>query len=162
MSINGTPHKACPRCGQSDHLQATVCQRCGHQFRSQFDVPQQTQVFPPLPPPTFPPQMLTPSPGYLPPGYYQAPPGTHSVGVAVLLSLVLTGAGQFFNRQTGKGCMFLFGGVGVVVFSLILSFFTFGLALLLIPAWWIWALVDAALIGSKINRGVPVGPWDFS
>lgn len=34
------PHKICPRCGQPSALTMMVCQRCGHQFRTQFQAGQ--------------------------------------------------------------------------------------------------------------------------
>ena len=42
--------KTCPSCNQPARIYATVCENCGHVFRTQFLPPlDQTQVLPPLP-----------------------------------------------------------------------------------------------------------------
>lgn len=42
----GPTHKQCPACGQPVLLDAGICPRCGHQFRTQFTPPpNQTQAF---------------------------------------------------------------------------------------------------------------------
>ena len=38
-------YKCCPRCSQLTTLDAQVCQRCGHQYRTNFLASQQTQTF---------------------------------------------------------------------------------------------------------------------
>ncbi len=39
-------YKICPRCGQTASLQASVCQKCGRQYRTQFVPFDQTTVIP--------------------------------------------------------------------------------------------------------------------
>ena len=75
--------------------------------------------------------------------------------------MLLLGAGQWYNYQSGKGALFLFGGLFFALFCLILALFTFGLGLLLIPLLWIYNIVDTVVIANKINSGAPVGPWDW-
>lgn len=180
-------YKTCPQCGQTAMLNAPACQRCGYEYRTQFDPSQQmlqptdpqyssTQAPPTQDPPaqTMPAQVFIPSPfqppahplpgayyGNLPPGYIQVQPGSHSVVIAVLAAVLLLGAGQWYNYQASKGVLFLVGGVLFGLFSVILALFTFGLGLLLIPLMWIYNIVDTVLIANKINSGAPVGPWDW-
>jgi TM2 domain-containing membrane protein YozV len=69
-----------------------------------------------------------------------------SPGVALLLSFLICGVGQMYNRQVAKGILTL---VGCVVFvgmgSVSAIFFVFYLAL------WIWQLVDAYSTAKKMN-----------
>lgn len=157
------PYKICPHCRQAAALETPVCGRCGHQYRTQFVPPiDQTQVVMP-PEPT---QMVTPVPGPLRDGYPSpapfytgAPlprtirvfPGTHSVVWAVILSFILVGLGQMYNRQIAKGVALLLG-------SIALACLTFGISLL---ATWPINLIDADMIASRLNRGEAVGEWQW-
>lgn len=111
----------------------------------------------PAPPPPY-----TPAPGYPPPQPYPAPPNypaganpgvaavalalNHkSPGVAVLLSLLLTGAGQIYCGKAGRGIAFFCAGL----FAWVALFFIIGFILL--PAVWIWAAVDAASLAKRQN-----------
>lgn len=38
------PEKICPRCQYRNNLTTSVCYMCGHQFRTRFNVPDQTQM----------------------------------------------------------------------------------------------------------------------
>ena len=68
---------------------------------------------------------------------------------AVLLSLLLTGMGQIYNKQTVKGLVFL-------LISVVLAVFTCGLSLLITyPI----ILIDAALIAGRLNRGESISEW---
>lgn len=57
---------------------------------------------------------------------------------AVLLSLLLTGAGQWYAGRIGRGFAFLAAGIvsGLLIFVLI--------GLLLLPIVWVWAAIDAS------------------
>ena len=51
------------------------------------------------------------------PGMIQVPAGTHSVGTAVLLALLITGLGQLYNKQAMKGLVILVASVILAVFT---------------------------------------------
>lgn len=118
---------------------------------------------PPKPPGSPPPQ---PQAGYPPPPagqQYAPPPPQHypsgdpgvaavalamnhkSGGIAVLLSLLLTGAGQIYCGKVGRGIAFFFAAV----FAWVTLFFIIGFILL--PAVVIWAAVDAANLANRHN-----------
>lgn len=61
------------------------------------------------------------------PGYYKNP------GLAVFLSFIFPGGGQFYNGHVGKGFLVLF------------TFWAFGIS-------WIWSLFDAYASAQRINR----------
>lgn len=65
---------------------------------------------------------------------------THSPGLAVFLSAIFPGAGQFYNGQIGKGFVML---VGCVVLWIILL------------GWvvWIWSIVDAHKVAKARHLG---------
>lgn len=84
-----------------------------------------------------------------PPGIIQFPPGTHSVGTAVILALLITGLGQVYNKQAMKGLLILF-------VSVILAVFTCGLSILLTHP---FAFIDAILIAQRLNRGEAISEW---
>jgi TM2 domain-containing membrane protein YozV len=64
--------------------------------------------------------------------------GPKSPGVALLLSLVICGAGQMYNGQVGKGILMLIGCL---------------LAWLVFLGWviWIWSMVDAYTTAKDLN-----------
>lgn len=106
------------------------------------------QPSPPYPPAPYPP--------YQPPYPYrpdviQMPPGTHSVAAAVILALLFNGAGQMINRQVAKGVVLLLSAI-------VLGVVTLGVAWLVIT---VLALVDAVCVANRLNRGEPVGPWQW-
>jgi TM2 domain-containing membrane protein YozV len=83
------------------------------------------------------------------PGLIQVPAGTHSVGTAVLLALLITGLGQMYNKQAMKGLVILF-------VSVILAVCTCGVSILLTHP---FAFIDAILIAQRLNRGEAVRDW---
>jgi TM2 domain-containing membrane protein YozV len=83
------------------------------------------------------------------PGMIQVPAGTHSVGTAVLLALLITGLGQLYNKQAMKGLL-------ILVASVILAVFTCGFSLLLTHP---FAFIDALMIAQRLNRGEAVREW---
>ncbi len=115
------------------------------------------------PPPQHPPAQHPPAqhpPQYPPPQHppAQYPPSNNpnmaavalamnhkSAGVAVLLSLLWTGAGQVYCGRAGRGVAFFCAAV----FAWCTLFFVIGFILL--PAVWIWAAVDAASLANRQN-----------
>ena len=82
-------------------------------------------------------------------GMIQVPAGTHSVGTAVILALLITGLGQVYNKQAMKGLL-------ILVASVILAAFTCGLSILLTHP---FAFIDALMIAQRLNRGEAVREW---
>lgn len=150
---SSTPYKVCPQCHEPAHMQSGQCVRCGRMFRTTAPPPiQQTQVF------GVPPQIQAPYNGYGPPPTPQRPPGiavypgSHSPMIAVLLSLICVICfGQFYNKQIIKGMVML-------LFVLVLGFFTGGLSLFLT---WPLALIDAYKIADRLNRGETITEWQW-
>jgi TM2 domain-containing membrane protein YozV len=142
--MQNQPLKTCRKCGGLHPLHVQRC-ACGHIFTTQFPDPnQQTTMF-------VPPQNIQ----MQPPGFQQLPipqnaiqvyPGTHQTIIAIILSLLLPGLGQIYNKQTNKGLVLL----GLTFIGLCLIFCSYGLLNLIV---WIIALVDSILIAGKLNRG---------
>lgn len=104
-------------------------------------------------------QMPSPFPVY-PPEYYAAldkqgiiqyPPGYYNPLGAIICSFLVVGLGQILNRQVSKG-------VWMIVASLVLALPTFFIAPVVIG---IISLVDGILIANRLQRGEPVGKWQF-
>ena len=77
-----------------------------------------------------------------------------STGMAILLSLFLPGAGQFYVGRTGRGIAFFCAAVVSYVLIIVL------IGLILVPAVVIWAAVDANKLANAYNAqllaGVPL------
>lgn len=117
-----------------------------------YQPPPPPQGYYPAPPPQQPYYGPSPQWGAAPPGWIQVAPGTHSVAAAVLLSfLCLVCAGQFYNRQYGKGLALLVG-------SIVCAVCTVGFSCLLS---WPIALIDAGMVAQKLNRGQAVREWEW-
>jgi TM2 domain-containing membrane protein YozV len=86
---------------------------------------------------------------YQQPGVIQVPAGTHSVGTAVLLALLITGLGQIYNKQGMKGLV-------ILLISVVLAVFTCGLSILLTHP---FAVIDAVMIAGRLNRGEAISEW---
>ena len=71
-----------------------------------------------------------------------------SPGVAALLSLLFTGAGQVYCGRAGRGVAFFFAAM----FSALLIFVLIGLILL--PIVWIWAAIDASNLAKQQNAAL--------
>lgn len=82
-------------------------------------------------------------------GMIQVPAGTHSVGTAVILALLITGLGQVYNKQAMKGLLILLA-------SVILAVFTCGISLILTHP---FAFIDALMIAQRLNRGEAIREW---
>jgi len=76
-----------------------------------------------------------------------------SAGVAAILSLLLTGAGQWYCGRIGRGFAFL----GAAFLSWVLVFVVVGL--LLLPLVWIWALIDAISLANQHNQRLAAALW---
>ncbi len=72
------------------------------------------------------------------------------VWVAGLLTVLLCGTGQMYNRQFAKGFVFLFA-------SLAIGFVVEGPGIGI----WVVACIDACRTARRINAGEPVGPWSL-
>lgn len=93
----------------------------------------------------------------------RAAPGSHSMTITALLAAA--GLGQVYNRQPGKGVVFL------VVWWVILPLLTLLILVRLSPRgglllgmavsglWWLAGVIDAVLVARRLNRGEPVGRW---
>ncbi len=72
---------------------------------------------------------------------------TKSAGLAAVLSFFISGLGQIYNGQIGKGI----GMIVLYIFFWILVFVIIGIPLLLIL--WIYGMYDAYNTAKKINSG---------
>ena len=152
--------KVCPKCNLQTNIQTQQCGQCGHLFSTQFINPNQTQAFssgmgqPPMPVqvqnvPHSGGQPASPIYQYPDPyGSLQPSPG-HSIALVIVLHILLTGAGQMYNGQVGKGFL-LFGCT--ILFACL--FWPIAVCL------WVIALIDAIMIGGKRGRKY-VGHWEF-
>jgi TM2 domain-containing membrane protein YozV len=69
-----------------------------------------------------------------------------SGGVAILLSLLFTGAGHWYSGEVGRGFAFLAAAFVAALSLLILIGF------LALPAIWIWAAIDANKAAERYNQ----------
>ncbi len=69
-----------------------------------------------------------------------------STGMAILLSLLFTGAGQWYAGRVGRG--FAFFGAAFISGLLILAV----VGLFLLPIVWIWAAIDANKCAQEYNQ----------
>ena len=68
-------------------------------------------------------------------------------GVAALLSVFVTGLGQIYNEQVGKGLLFMvIQAINVALMALLIGFITF-------PILWVWAIWDAKIEAERLNMG---------
>ena len=80
--------------------------------------------------------------------YPSNPPKSGST--AVILSCLLTGIGQMYLGQAGKGLVLL-------VVALLIGAATAGFSA---PVFWIVGMIDAHKIGNKLANGHSVGEWE--
>lgn len=157
----------CLRCRQQMTNDATFCPKCG------WDQRQYPSQVPP--PPSAPQQQSSPVHPIQPPqnSYHQPPPpyqqtypqqypvagnrddiqlapGTHSAASALVLSLLVIGVGQMYNRQVVKGVVFLLLALASVPFT----FFLLWLPIAILSS------IDAYSIGKKLQQGRRVGQWE--
>lgn len=74
-----------------------------------------------------------------------------SATAAVLLSLLLTGAGHWYTGEVGRGFAFL-GGAVLAAFSLV-----FLIGIVALPAVAIWAAIDAGKSADRHNARLAAG-----
>lgn len=67
-------------------------------------------------------------------------------GVAAVLSFFITGLGQIYNGEIGKGILFIIVQcINIALMFVLVGFITFAIV-------WIWGMVDAYRTAEKINR----------
>lgn len=75
---------------------------------------------------------------------------TKSPGIAAICSFFITGLGQIYNGQIGKGILFFVIGVILALLMMVVIGF------ILFPIFWIYNIYDAYKTAEKINQGYPV------
>jgi TM2 domain-containing membrane protein YozV len=103
----------CPKCGVSNDDAARFCRSCGAPVASGGalgpPVPTQSAPPPPLPPQQVP---LQGDPRVRGPQYPNKQYATgKNPGVALILSILIPGVGQFYNGDTKKGVLMLLGAL---------------------------------------------------
>lgn len=146
-------YKVCPRCDAQAAATAPSCPQCAHAYPVNTVPPQDSEhsrisEAPPLPHLNYQqhPELLVAEPGMI-----QVRQGTHRVGTAILINLLLTGAGQMYNKQVAKGFALLLAAVGISIITNGIG----GIGVL------IFCMVDAGKVGARLNRGEAVGKWQF-
>src|SRR5437867_577185 len=122
----------CSSCGSQVAEGVAFCPSCGAPIQKVAQAPSPqappaAPAYPPQPgfgapgqyPPGYPPQPGQYPPGYAPYPQYGPMPGEKSAIVALILSFLLTGLGQLYNKETSKGVVFLL----VAILLWIISFF---------------------------------------
>jgi TM2 domain-containing membrane protein YozV len=118
----------CPACGTKNDDAARFCQSCGGAITA-------AAAAPPKPPETV-------------RGAAQAPPATTAAPgeknpvLALILSLIIVGLGQFYNNDWKKGLLMLGG-------TILLSVPTGGLAWL---GFGIWSVIDAHMVAKGTGK----------
>ena len=160
----------CSSCGSQVAEGVAFCPSCGAPIQkvAQAPPPQAppaAPAYPPQPgfgapgqyPPGYPPQPGQYPPGYAPYPQYGPMPGEKSPIVALILSFIFTGLGQFYNGETSKGVVFLL----VAVLLWIITFLFFFTCVILIP-FWIYGMYDAYTRAEHYNRSLRATgrpPW---
>ncbi|MDO4583229.1 MAG: hypothetical protein Q4D62_03900 [Planctomycetia bacterium] len=136
----------CPYCENTAPPNVLQCPFCG------APLPQPQQ--PPIPQQPYAQQPFTPPP-YVQQIYVQQP--IQSAGIkksattAALLSCLITGLGQIYLGQVGKGFFLFF----MAIFVAIATAGVGGIVM------WFIAIIDAHCIAKKINSGQIVGAWEW-
>lgn len=109
----------CSGCGSAIHPQAVVCPRCG---------------------------VATASAAQATGAAMNVALNSKSTGLAILLSLVFTGAGQWYVGRIGRGLAFFAAAVisGMLILAVV--------GLVLLPIVWVWAAIDANNCAQKHNQ----------
>lgn len=137
----------CPKCGVSNDETSRFCRSCGAPVPVGQAPVQYTAPPPPAPLPQAPLQQAPPPPQYP----VQGDPRVRGVaypnrqyavgrnpGVALILSILLPGVGQFYNGDTKKGLLMLLGALLLGPVTL----FVVWLAIL------VWSAIDAYQVAS--------------
>ena len=121
----------CSGCGSAIHPQAVVCPRCG---------------------------VATVSAQQATSAAMNVAMNSKSTGLAILLSLVFTGAGHWYVGRVGRGLAFFAAAFvsGLLIFALV--------GLFVLPIVWVWAAIDANKCAHAHNQlllaqaGAPIPP----
>lgn len=132
----------CTKCGVRPLNSNKFCQNCGSEVTAQQEVCTKCGV-----------RLLGGIAGFQGTGGKMISPSQppKNPAVATILSCLIAGVGQMYLGQVLKGLVILLGGV-------VLAIITGGLAGIPI---WIAAMVDAYMIGKKLESGQSVGEWEF-
>jgi TM2 domain-containing membrane protein YozV len=134
----------CSRCGRQVTDDMNNCPNCGNPLKAAQTPPPYQQ-----PPPAY------QQPTYQQPPYQPAPPPSSylmkSAGIAVLLSIIIPGAGQMYAGRIGRGLVFLFLGIPLAVILAVL-FFWLIFPLFLPLAFWIYNVYDAYQLCNEYNH----------
>ncbi len=85
----------------------------------------------------------------------------HDISNALLAAMIFPGAGQFYNRQPAKS-VFLALLTGLILSGVLLMAKGYVPALLVLGALlWFVAMLDAAIIASRIIKGENVRMWKW-
>lgn len=77
-----------------------------------------------------------------PPKFYKNP------SISVVLSFLITGLGQIYNGQIGKGVIFIvLWAISVLLMFVVIGFVT-------TPILWVWGMIDAYKSAQKINEKI--------
>lgn len=120
----------CSKCGAENAEGARFCAKCGTGLAAVAPVP------PPVAPPSF---NRMPEPVS---GGGAVVPGAKLPWLALLLSFLISGLGQFYNNDWKKGAVMLVGAV-------LGLFITGGIATVGI---WVWAMIDAYRVADGKGR----------
>lgn len=157
----------CPSCGHENQEGARFCAKCGTALAPPTaTAPPVAPAAPPAAPPAQPPHGPPPPAAYPPPTYGQpyAQPygqpygqpyygpmaGERNAVLALVLSFIITGLGQIYNRENSKGVMLLVLAVILWVFNAFFFWLCIGLVLSL--ALWIYGMYDAYTRAEEYNR----------
>lgn len=135
----------CAKCGTPNNEAARFCERCGTTLQPQAAVASGAPV--PAPPPPASPVVVESDPRVRGAVAYGSPivitqPGAKNPAVALVLSLFIPGAGQFYNGDNKRGAIMLAGAL----LSLMLVMFTIGV--FTGAAIWIWSMINAYNVAS--------------
>lgn len=68
-----------------------------------------------------------------------------SAGLAAVLSFLISGLGQIYNGQIGKGLVVLVvQAINVFLMNILIGYVTFAIV-------WVWAIYDAYRVAEKVN-----------
>ena len=139
-------YKVCPQCKTSAPLNTESCANCGRAYKTKFEEPAERTQF--YTPPTDPVLKVD-----LTPVAIQRRQTAPQV-VAIILAVLLAGAGQICNGQYAKGAV-------ILLICLVLWFWIPLIGLMIVFPVWLTCLIDTILISSRIVRGEVVGDWQF-
>jgi TM2 domain-containing membrane protein YozV len=134
----------CNKCGTPNNDSARFCERCGLGLGEQAVAAMAMAGVAPAAPIA---HVMDSDPrvrGVAAPGSYAIaqPSGEKNPAVALVLSLFIPGAGQFYNRDNKRGALML----GGALLSLLLVAFTIGVFTGAVI--WIWSMVNAYNVAS--------------